>query len=148
MLLLVLQACILAFVFFVVFEPFFTTTPRIGSHRDRWYVFGLFILFWILAFGLRSMFFMAFRAGLVAVLTASWLALSVLFATWQASVVRHALATTPLSALDTVSLSDQGQLFGRVIRVVDRGVIIGTPRPQRFLFIPKEKVSRIDFATQ
>jgi hypothetical protein len=45
-------------------------------------------------------------------------------------------------------LVDQGQLAGRIIKVVDKGLILGVQGEVRFMFVPKEKVSRVDFAAR
>jgi len=75
-----------------------------------------------------------------------WLALTIGIALGTAVVTKLDLKDkmgSPFVA-DTVLLGDNGQLFGKVIRFVDRGVILGKSDPVRFMFVPKEKVSRVD----
>ncbi len=73
-----------------------------------------------------------------------WVVLTVLFASSAGRETLRQLSADNLAVIDTITLSDQGQLFGRVVRVLDRGVIVGTVKPPRLIFLPKDKISRVE----
>jgi hypothetical protein len=79
------------------------------------------------------------------VLPVIWVAYTIMFARLNAKYTF--VISNANRGKDAVTLADQGQLFGSVIRIVDKGVILGTSDPVRFMFVPKEKVSRVDLAT-
>jgi hypothetical protein len=49
-------------------------------------------------------------------------------------------------AIDAVTLDSGNQLFGTVIRNLDRGIMLRDQTDGRLFFIPKEKVHRIEYA--
>jgi hypothetical protein len=85
------------------------------------------------------------KASLMA-LPILWVAYTVTFARLDAkwTLIRLNAHT----GTDAVTLVDQGQLFGSVIKIVDKGVILGSSDPVLFKFVPKEKVSRVDLSNR
>lgn len=87
-------------------------------------------------------------AEAILILPVFWLITTVLLAVTFANATNRELSSGILRRFDTITIDDRGQLFGKVIRVVDKGLILGALGPDHFIFIPKDKIQRIDLASR
>jgi hypothetical protein len=76
-----------------------------------------------------------------------WLVVTIMTAINSGADIKRKIeyANQSPNDVDIVTLKDASQMSGLVVRVIDRGVILGDYVEKRFLFLPKEQVGRIDF---
>jgi hypothetical protein len=108
----------------------------------------LALLTWLAWPRLSHRTFMALAVSQLRVLPLLWIAVTIFLAATQADKAMRELTSGRLQSMDAVMLVGQGQLFGRVIKVVDKGLILGVQGEVRFMIIPKERVSRVDLASR